>query len=48
MFLGQFLSPLASQPLSVAIGLDRTYGLASIAMVVLAIIFIILLWNWTD
>lgn len=48
MFLGQFLSPLASQPLSVAIGLDRTYGLAGIAMVILAIAFIVLLWNWSD
>lgn len=48
MFLGQFLSPLASQPLSVAIGLDRTYGLAGVAMVILAFSFIVLLWNWQD
>jgi MFS family permease len=48
MFLGQFVSPLVSQPLSLAIGLNITYGLAGMAMVVLAIAFVILLWNWKD
>ena len=48
MFLGQFLSPLVSQPLSLAIGLNATYGTAGIAMVILAIAFMVLLWNWKD
>ncbi|PZV15066.1 MAG: MFS transporter [Pseudanabaena sp.] len=48
MFLGQFVSPLVSQPLSLAIGLNMTYGVAGIAMVILAIAFVILLWNWHD
>ena len=46
MFLGQFVSPLVSQPLSLAIGLNMTYGVAGIAMAILAIAFVILLWNW--
>ncbi|GBO52992.1 hypothetical protein APA_793 [Pseudanabaena sp. lw0831] len=48
MFLGQFVSPLVSQPLSLAIGLNMTYGVAGIAMVILAFAFVILLWNWHD
>jgi MFS family permease len=48
MFLGQFVSPLVSQPLSLAIGLNMTYGVAGIAMMILAIAFVILLWNWHD
>jgi MFS family permease len=32
-FLGQFLSPLLSQPLSKSIGLGNTYGVAALAMV---------------
>lgn len=48
IFLGQFLSPLVSQPLSLAVGLNGTYSLAAGAMVMLAIAFIILLWNWND
>ena len=48
IFLGQFLSPLVSQPLSLEVGLNGTYGLAAGAMVILAIAFIILLWNWDD
>ena len=46
MFLGQFVSPFVSQPLSLAIGLNMTYGVAGIAMAILAIAFVILLWNW--
>ena len=34
-FLGQFLSPLISQPLSKSIGLGSTYGVAALVMVVL-------------
>lgn len=48
LFLGQFLSPLVSQPLSQSIGLDRTYGLAGIAMVGLTIIALILIVRWRD
>lgn len=48
IFLGQFVSPLASQPLSIALGLNRTYGIAGIAMATLAIAFLVMLWNWRD
>lgn len=48
IFLGQFVSPLASQPLSLAIGLDKTYGVAGITMAILAIAFMILLRNWHE
>ncbi len=34
-FLGQFISPLISQPLSKSIGLGSTYGVAALLMVVL-------------
>lgn len=34
-FLGQFLLPIVSQPLSQAIGLTATYGLAGVLLVVL-------------
>ncbi|MEG3844449.1 MFS transporter [Microcoleus sp. herbarium14] len=37
-FFGQFLSPVISQPLSQAYGLNRTYGIAGAAMAVLAAI----------
>jgi MFS family permease len=43
-FLGQFLSPLASQPLSQAVGLKATYGYAGAVMAILtatALIFLI-------
>jgi MFS family permease len=36
-FLGQFLSPLASQPLSHAVGLKTTYGYAGAVMAALAV-----------
>ena len=34
MFLGQFLSPIASQPVSSTLGLAATYGLAGVLLVV--------------
>jgi MFS family permease len=37
IFLGQFLSPLASQPLSKMVGLATTYGLAGALMLVLMV-----------
>jgi MFS family permease len=37
IFLGQFLSPLVSQPLSKMVGLETTYGLAGALMLVLMI-----------
>ena len=45
-FLGQFLSPLLSQPISYAIGLDRTYGLAAGLMALLTVAALVLLWRW--
>ena len=36
-FLGQFLSPLVSQPLSQLVGLGTTYGLAGAVMAILAV-----------
>ena len=41
-FLGQFLSPLVSQPVTNAVGLGRTYFLTGIALVVIAFIFLAL------
>lgn len=35
MFLGQFLSPIASQPVSSTLGLTATYGLAGVLLVVI-------------
>lgn len=45
-FLGQFLSPLLSQPISVSVGLGATYGLAAGLMVILAAAAVVLLWRW--
>lgn len=42
-FLGQFLSPLVSQPLSQVVGLDATYGLAGVVMGILAVAALIFL-----
>jgi MFS family permease len=42
-FLGQFLSPLLSQPLSKSIGLGNTYGVAALAMVGLTVAVLLLL-----
>ena len=36
MFLGQFLSPIVSQPVSQALGMTATYGLAGVVLVVAA------------
>ena len=36
MFLGQFLSPIASQPVSSKVGLTATYGLAGVLLVVVS------------
>ena len=41
-FLGQFLSPLVSQPVTNAVGLGRTYFITGIALVVIAFIFLVL------
>lgn len=45
-FLGQFLSPIFSQPLGSAIGLDLTYRLAGGVMLVMAAIALGLGWRW--
>ena len=37
-FLGQFISPLLSQPLSQVVGLSTAYGLAGILLVVIALV----------
>jgi MFS family permease len=42
-FLGQFLSPLISQPLSKSIGLGSTYGVAALSMVILTGAILLLL-----
>ena len=42
-FLGQFLSPLVSQPLNELIGIGPTYGLAGILMAILAAIALVFL-----
>jgi MFS family permease len=42
-FLGQFLSPLASQPLSQAVGLKATYGYAGAVMAVMAVATLVFL-----
>ena len=38
-FLGQFLSPIVSQPITNTVGLDRTYVITGIALLVIAIAF---------
>lgn len=45
LFLGQFLSPLLSQPLSAKVGLANTYAFAGGFMLVLAVVALISLWN---
>lgn len=42
-FLGQFLSPLVSQPLSQLVGLSTTYGIAGAVMAILAFVTMIFL-----
>lgn len=45
-FLGQFMSPILSQPLSGAVGLDATYRLAGGLMLVMGAIAVVLGWRW--
>jgi MFS family permease len=45
LFLGQFLSPVLSQPLSARLGLATTYASAGGFMLVLAAIALVTLWN---
>jgi len=45
-FLGQFLSPLLSQPISAIVGLGATYGLAAGLMLVLTGATCVTLWRW--
>lgn len=45
-FLGQFVSPILSQPISGAIGLDATYRLAGGLMLCLGIAALGLGWRW--
>jgi MFS family permease len=41
-FLGQFLSPLVSQPITNSLGLGRTYSFTGVAMLIVALIFLTL------
>lgn len=41
-FLGQFLSPIISQPITNSVGLGRTYSLTGIALLIVAIVFLCL------
>lgn len=41
MFLGQFLSPLATQPVNNSFGLAATYGIAGVTLTVLGLLFLI-------
>jgi MFS family permease len=45
-FLGQFLSPLVSQPLSQLVGLKLTYGVAGGIMLALAAITAVVISRW--
>ncbi|KOP26892.1 MFS transporter [Hapalosiphon sp. MRB220] len=45
-FLGQFLSPLLSQPLSYSVGLGATYGLAAGLMLILTGAILVVFWRW--
>jgi MFS family permease len=45
-FLGQFFSPLISQPLSLKVGLSATYGAGAAMMLVMTIITVIMLMRW--
>lgn len=46
MFLGQFLSPLLSQPLSLKIGLANTYASGAGLMLALTVTTLVTLWKW--
>ena len=41
-FLGQFFSPIISQPITNSVGLGRTYSLTGIALLIVAIVFLCL------
>ncbi len=41
MFLGQFLSPLATQPVNNSFGIAATYGIAGVTLTVLGLLFLI-------
>jgi MFS family permease len=45
-FLGQFLSPFVSQPLSKTVGLGAAYGWAAGLMLILSFITLLALWRW--
>ncbi|MBE9169545.1 MFS transporter [Pleurocapsales cyanobacterium LEGE 06147] len=45
-FLGQFLSPFVSQPLSKIVGLGAAYGWASGLMLILSSIALLASWRW--
>jgi MFS family permease len=45
-FLGQFLSPIVSQPLSGMVGLDATYRLGGLLMACMGAIALLLGWRW--
>ncbi|RUT07024.1 MFS transporter [Dulcicalothrix desertica PCC 7102] len=45
-FLGQFCSPLISQPLSLKVGLSATYGAGAVMMLVMSLITVIMLVRW--
>jgi hypothetical protein len=42
----QFLSPLISQPISQAISLGPTYGLAGIVMALMTLVVVIIMLRW--
>ncbi len=45
-FLGQFISPILSQPLSGIVGLDVTYRLAGLLLACMGAIALLLGWRW--
>jgi MFS family permease len=46
LFLGQFVSPILSQPLNAAVGLEVTYRLAGVLMLCMGAIAVGLGWRW--
>ncbi|RCJ22310.1 MFS transporter [Nostoc minutum NIES-26] len=48
LFLGQFISPILSQPLSQQIGIGTTYGWAGGLMLVMSAIALIIVWRGTE
>jgi MFS family permease len=45
-FLGQFCSPLISQPLGLKVGLSATYGAGALMMLAMSVITVIMLVRW--